>query len=800
MRYSFNDHWNFRKAEERERIAVTLPHDAMIHEARTPKAGGQSASGFFPGGHYIYEKEFEVTEDMSGKKITFEFEGAYKNAKVFINNKEAGRAAYGYLPFFIEADGYLTEGRNTIRVETDNAKQPDSRWYSGAGLYRPVWLHVQEQTRIALKGIKIRTISIAPPQIEICTEHNGGEIRVEILDHYDKNEEQALAQAKGDRVSILLEDAKLWSAEHPHLYTAKVSLTEDGKTVEERLETFGIRKISWNRNGLFVNGENTLLKGGCIHHDNGILGACEYEESAYRRIRILKQSYNAIRCAHNPASTALLKACDELGMYVMDETWDMWYRKKNPYDYANEFMEHYKSDLRAMVEHDYNHPSVIMYSIGNEVSEPAEKRGVDLAVEMKDYLHEMDEGRAVCGGFNLMIIGNSAKGNNMYKEEGGRDDSGEKKAASMNSTMFNMVTSMVGSSMNNAANSAKIDKVVSPILDAMDIAGYNYASGRYKMEGKLHPRRVIVGSETFPQDLAKNWEMVKAYPYLIGDFMWTAWDYLGEAGIGTWSYEADAKGFNKPFPWLLADTGAYDILGNPNGEALWAKAVWEESGKPYLAVRPCNHPKEKLVRATWRGTNAIPSWSWKGCEGNKAVVEVYSSAAFVELYLNRKKAGKKKTKNSRAVFKVKYQPGELMARTFGKDGKEVGHARLLSAEPEAIVIRPEKKSVKPGEIIYIAVNLADSRGIVQSNADTKLHVEVSGGELLGFGSANPRTEERFGTGEYSTWYGRSQAVIRAGSEHEITVKVTGKGYEKAEMRIPNLSGKEFGYKDGKTDI
>lgn len=782
MIQEFNTNWTFWKEGTEQKRNVTLPHDAMMTEIRTPEAMGESASGYFPGGIYYYEKEFDVSDEMLEKHLTLEFESVYKNAEVFINGKKVYQAAYGYIPFYVALDGYLMCGTNTILVKADNMNQPDSRWYSGAGIYRPVWLHVQEQKYIEIEGVKVRTRSIEPKVIEVSVKHTGGEIDIEILNAEGKT----IARASGEEnYTFTLTEGELWSEDTPYLYTAKVVLKDNEKVLETVEESFGVRELTWNSKGLFVNGKNTLLRGGCLHHDHGILGAATYEKSEERRVRILKESgFNAIRSSHNPCSKAMLKACDKYGLYVMDELWDMWYKHKSKYDYATEFIEHYKYDIEAMVCRDYNHPSVIMYSIGNEVSEPAQKKGINLAKEMAEMLRSLDNSRAVTGGFNLMIIKNSVGGKEVYAEDGGRDDSGEKKMAGMNSTMFNMVTSMVGSGMNKAANGKKADLATTLLLTHVDISGYNYASGRYKKEGELHPERIIVGSETFPYDIAKNWEMVKKYPYLIGDFMWTAWDYLGEAGLGTWSYYEDAKGFNKPYPWLLADSGAFDILGNPNGEAMWAQAVWNKTEQPLIGVRPLNHPKEKLIKAVWRGTNALPSWAWKDCEGNKAIVEVYFDADKIELFLNGKSLGKKKVKRCRAVFKTIYKTGILEAAAYNTAGEEIGRNRLISAEgTRKIILTPEEKKIRVGDIVYIKVDIRGQNGIVESNADAKIKVIVENGELLGFGSANPRTEERYDAGEFTTFYGQAQAVVRALKPGVIKIKANSNTLESGEVMI-----------------
>ncbi|MBQ1290525.1 MAG: DUF4982 domain-containing protein, partial [Lachnospiraceae bacterium] len=528
--------------------------------------------------------------------------------------------------------------------------------------------------------------------------------------------------------------------------------------------------------GLFINGRETLLRGGCVHHDSGILGAATYAESEERRVRILKENgFNAIRSSHNPASTAMLEACDRLGMYVMDETFDMWYNRKNPHDYGVDFNEWWERDTAAMVERDYNHPSVILYSIGNEVAEPAAAKGVETGRAMVDLCHRIDPTRPVTCGTNLMIISRAAKGQGIYQDGEQKTGGGKQKKEKENqnaSLAFNIMASFVGSGMNKGGNSKKVDALTTPFLDSLDIAGYNYGSGRYPLEAKAHPDRVVFGSETFPQDIYKNWQMVKQFPYLVGDFMWTSWDYLGEAGIGAWSYSGGMP-FNRPYPWLLAGAGVIDINGIPDASCKYAAMVWGLEDKPVIGVRPVNHPGVRPSKSVWRGTNAMLSWSWAKCEGNKAIVEVYSDQPEVELFLNGKSLGKKKTRECKAIYKVKYAPGTLAAAAYDAAGKETGRNELTSAAgPYAPVVRPEKSSAAPGEILYVPVNIEGTDGIVESNADRKLTVSVEGGELLAFGSANPCTEEQYHTGSFTTFYGRALAIVRAGNAGQVVVKAT----------------------------
>ncbi len=782
LRQKFIKDWMWGKAGCEKQL-TDLPHDAMQYENRSADSLGGGGGAYYEGGCYEYEKRFVAPEDWKDKHVELQFEGVYCNSIVYINGKEAGQCAYGYVPFFVDLDESLIYGEeNTILVKVNNDQLPNTRWYSGSGIYRPVWLWIGEKAHIQAEGVQIRTVEINPALVEVKTEAVGeyDEIVVQIQD-----EGRVLQEAKGSVCQLPLAEATLWSEDHPKLYTCVVSLYKAGEIIDQTIEKFGIRKVEWNNTGLYVNGKNTLLRGGCVHHDNGVVGARSYGESEWRRVEILKKSgFNAIRVSHNPASSEMLAACDYYGMYVMDETWDMWYKHKNKHDYATYFMDNYVQDIQAMVKRDYNHPSVIMYSIGNEVSEPATEKGIHLAKDIIERFHELDPDRPVTGGMNLMIISRSAKGNDIYKEEGGRDESDDEKASGMNSMMFNVMTSMVGSGMNKGANGKEADRVTSPVLDALDMAGYNYASGRYPLEGKAHSNRVIFGSETFPQDIAKNWAMVKKYPYLIGDFMWTSWDYIGETGAGAWAYTKDGAGFEKPFPWLLADMGVIDILGNPNGELYFANAAWEQLTTPVICVQPINHPGVKPFKSSWRGTNALPTWSWKDCEGNKAVVEVYVNADKVTLYKNDKKVGTKKCKDGKATFKTKYEAGTLRAIAY-KQGKTVESSLTSAASTLKITADVEAKRCVNDNVFYVNVSMADKDGIVEANADTRLNVSIENGKLLGFGSANPRTVESFVEKSYTTYYGRSQAIVEVNKGETAVLTISADGFEDSAVKIVN---------------
>lgn len=769
-RISFNENWRCNGKP------VTLPHDAQILEKRNP-AVSDGGHGYFPGGVYTYEKTFPAPKDWVGKHVLVEFEGVYKNSTVSLNGNVIGGHKYGYTTFAVELSGLHYGEENTLSIVADNSQLPNSRWYSGSGIYRPVWLYIGGENHIAYQGVKITTLSIAPARVRVETKAVGNvNVSVEILDG-----ESIVAAADGAVCELEIPNATLWSDETPKLYTARVTCGED--VTEEK---FGIREISWSNQGLFINGKKTLLRGGCVHHDNGILGAATYDESEWRRVRIMKQAgFNAIRSAHNPCSRAMLEACDFYGMYMMDETFDMWYNRKNPFDYGCDFDACWEEDTRAMVLRDYNHPSVIFYSIGNEVAEPAEERGMAAAKAQIALIHSLDATRPVTCGLNLMILGRAAKGQGIYQDGEMNNEASrkKKKPETQNASLaFNMMASFIGTGMNKGGNSPKVDAIAAPVIDALDIAGYNYGSGRYPLEEKQHPERIIFGSETFPQDIWRNWEQVKAHPYILGDFMWTAWDYLGEAGLGAWSYTGGMP-FNRPYPWVLAGAGVIDIVGMPDAACRYASTVWGLEDAPRIGVKPVNHPGVRPAKSVWRGTNAIESWAWSGCGGNPAEIEVYSDAAAVALLLNGKCIGKKKLRECRAIFKTKYADGTLCAVAYDADGRELARTALSSASGAcSIVLKPEKSTVRAGELVYVPVTLAGENGVVESNADRKLCVTVTGGELLAFGSANPCTEEAYHTGSFTTYYGRALAVVRAGSAGTVVVEATD-GSIRASARI-----------------
>ena len=776
---SFNLGWYVRHVEDSGLgTPVTLPHDAMLSEPRTALAEGGLNVSWFEGRDYVYTKKWDVTQEQLAQHNVLEFEGVYRKAEVFVNGKKAAFRPYGYTNFYVELDGLLHAGENTVEVIARNADQPNSRWYSGAGIYRPVKLWSSPKKYIPLNGVKIRTVSISPAVIAVTVKTSvPGDVQVEILDGG-----RVVASATGSgSFQLEIPNGKLWSVEHPNLYTARVTFGED---VDE--ETFGIRSLTWGNDGLKINGERIILRGACIHHDNGLLGAACHPDALERRLRILKENgYNAIRSAHNPCSKAALEICDRMGMLVMDEYIDHWYIHKTKYDYVEFFDRFWKQDMTDMVDKDYNHPGVILDSTGNEVAETAQPRGIALAGEMTQLLHSLDSTRPVTCGINIFFNFLNSIGFGQYSDEKAEKEAAraakakaagkQAKEKSTGSKFFNDMAGIMGADfMKLGATLHGSDVTTRKAFAVMDIAGYNYGEKRYKKDLKKYPDRLILGSETFCSDAYRFRELAKKEPRLIGDFVWSGFDYLGEVMVGSWEFAEYAKNFEAGLGWMSAGSGRIDLTGKPLGEALYTRVAFEQAQGPFLAVRPLCHDSKRHSPSAWKMSNAMPSWSWQGFEGKKAHVEVYARAAQVELLLNGKSVGKQSMKNNCLfTFHVPYENGTLEAVAYDASGKEMGRCALKTAEAETVLQAvPEETQVKPGHLCFIRLQYADAQGIVKPAERGLLDVTVEGGKLVGLGSACPYYELDYRGSKADTYYGEALAIVEAGGEGTVTLTAT----------------------------
>lgn len=586
----FNDGWSYRHLDADESFtAVRLPHDAMIGKPRHEDAPGGVNTGWFDGRDYEYVKTYAPGPELAGRRLLLEFEGVYHNAEVWVDGVQLAFRPYGYTNFRVDVTDALAAGEpHEIRVVARNADQPNSRWYSGAGIYRPVTLWAGDAGHILPDGIMVRTVSATPlpadgpadavkadAVIEASVETTAsGTVAIDIIDasgaviasaqavtrdiqptgqggEADVVPQGALAAALDAGASavavarIEVPDAALWDCEHPNLYRCVARFAGDDGSRDESETTFGVRTLAWGDDGLLLNGRRVIIQGACIHHDNGVLGACAYADAVERKVRLLKAcGYNAVRSAHNPCSRALLDVCDRLGVLVMDEYIDHWYIHKTQHDYVDYFNDWWRRDLNDMVRKDRSHPSVVLYSTGNEVSETAQPKGIALTQAMTDHLHGLAPTRPVTCGVNIFFNFLSSIGMGVYSDDKAAKEAAEaekrraagesqKKHKAVGSEFFNNMAGLLGADfMKTGATLPFCDWKTRDAFAAMDMAGYNYGIKRYRHDLKAYPHRLILGSETFCSDAYRFRELAKREPRLVGDFVWAGIDYLGEAGVG----------------------------------------------------------------------------------------------------------------------------------------------------------------------------------------------------------------------------------------------------------------------------
>ncbi len=752
--------WQVGYLEGDLREPVTLPHDAMLREKRTQGSAGDVHIGWFEGHNYEYVKCFAASDEMLSGHALVEFEGVYHNAQVYINDVLVAERPYGYSGFYADMTGHLKRCENVLRVLVKNKEQPNSRWYTGSGIYRPVWLHLMPPAHILPHGVRVMTTDYLSRSIRVDIQTStSGTVKIEFLDggrvlHSDEKQTQGALS-----LSYTLPDMELWSPETPNRYLCRVRFGQDEQKV-----CFGVRAVQCDaRNGLRINGERTVLRGACVHHDNGLLGACAYAHAERRKVRLLKEAgFNAIRSAHNPCSRAMLEACDEMGMLVMDELADCWYIHKTRYDYATHYDTWWREDLRAMVEKDYNHPSVVMYCLGNEVSETAQKRGIALTGRMAETLRAFDRSRPVVCSINIFFNLLSSLGLGVYSDKKAEKASKKKKHRAVGSEFINHVAGLFGGkAMKLGATLYGCDRKCREAYALVDVAGYNYGDLRYLRDIRRYPDRVIVGSETFCKDACSNIRMAQKYPAIIGDFVWTGIDYLGEAGLGAKEYADYAKNFARGFGWISSGCGRLDLTGKPLSEMDWLRVAYGLD-TINIGVVPANSYGKPHSQSAWNMTNARRSWAWEGCDGRKTRVEVYADAHRIKLFLNGRLIGDQPGgKHCKTYFYIRYEPGELKACAYKKDGAMLGEATLRSAgERTMLSAEPESACVRADELCYVRYRYVDENNVLKPLARGRITLRVRGGKLLAFGHACPYNEDGYLHDYTDTYYGEALAIIQ----------------------------------------
>ena len=757
---SLNDGWTLRSADGSVSAEnIRLPHDAMRLDPRGRSAPAGETNGWIAARDYVYEKVFSLPEDDARYSFLLEFEGVYHRCEVFLNGEKLGDNRSGYIGFTLDCTGRLRFGAdNHLRVSVVNSDQPNSRWYSGTGLYRPVWLHRLPERHIVPGSLRITAADYERRELLIegrCSA--AGIAALSIWDGSDclRTESVETEPDGGFRLPLALPGAELWSPEHPKLYECRVRFGEDECAAE-----FGIRRIECSRErGFRINGEPIFLRGACVHHDNGLLGACAYDFAETRKVRLLKEAgFNAIRSAHNPCSEALLRACDRLGMLVLDEYADMWYIRKTPHDYADALEDSWRGDLEQIVRKDYNHPSVVMYSLGNEVSETGQARGIELCRNMTERLRELDGTRPVTCAVNPFFNFLSSVGLGVYSDEKAEKQGGEQRVGS---AFYNWLAGLLGAkAMKLGARLAPCDRVTRDAWALLDAAGYNYGIDRYRHDLKKHPDRVILGTETFCADAARVMRLAGRHPGVIGDFVWSGIDYLGEVGIGAWERRDYAPDFSHGPGWVGAGAGRLDLTGKETAEMRYLQTAW--GLRPVEAAAfPEDRPFRRHSPSCWRMSGALESWAWNGCK--RIRVEVYSSGPFVELRQSGKPPRRKRAgKNGVTVFHTRFTDGDLTAAALDEDGRVIAEKTLPAAGRETMLrLEPEDAAVRLEDgLCYVRMRYTDEHGVLQPLARGIITVRAENAELLAAGNACPYYEGSCLTPETDTYYGEALAVFR----------------------------------------
>ncbi len=800
---------------------VNLPHDYMIEGDVYENAPSGAASGYYNAVVAHYAREIEIPADWENDQIFLRFDGAMMNATVEVNGDLACLQHYGYAPFETDITRLVYPGqKNRVVVTVNPSMQPNSRWFSGAGLFRGVELVHTPGLHIAFGGLsgytkKIEYKADGTPECAYLrvsaeikneyAENRLAEVTFALID--DRNGEtvktsKTLTQVRPLNVgtaymTLTVDEPMLWDAEHPNLYRLQAAVRDAGvfKThivpdehPSEDTESvlFGIRTIEADvKHGLRINGKSVKLKGGCLHHDNGPIGAVTVYDAEARKVKKLKEvGFNAIRTTHNPPSSALIEACDRLGMYVFDEAFDAWGMGKQPGDYNQYFETDWQKDMTAFVKRDRCHPCVTIWSTGNEITERGGLNGgYVLAAKLAETIRSLDPSRPVSNG--ICSFWN------------GLDD------FVMAEQMKKRMESLSGG-LQNADIGGKKDllweQYTEGYANGLDVVGYNYLEGKYDQDHEMFPERVILGSENYPKEIGMHWPMIEKTPWIIGDFTWTAWDYIGEAGIGkaTFYEPGDPNignpwGAPSPYPWRTANDADFDVTGHIRPQGVYRRIVWGSRETAVFSYDPAVTDKVETLSG-WGFPGVWPRWNWQGQEGRTVRLIVFSAAEEAELLVNGVSIGRKKAGEALShdmpltfVFEEAYQPGTVEAVSY-TGGKEVSRARLITAgKPVTIRLTAETEALKAdGEsLCYVNAELVDEKGNVVPDADALMNAEVTGAaELLGFGSGNPITCENYSKGQFTSYLGRALCVLRSGYEAgETKLTVSAEGLGKAEIRL-----------------
>jgi beta-galactosidase len=765
----FDSDWKFYKGkisgaekpdyDDKTWRTLDLPHDWSIEDLPLPdkskpangkphiisgpfdsEAIGSYNTGYTIGGTGWYRKHFKLPNSMAGKITTINFDGVYMNADVWVNGHHLGNHPYGYTAFWFNLSKYLNYGDsgNVIAVEVKN-EGVNSRWYSGSGIYRHVYLNITDKIHVAPWGSFVTT-TVADSlnaSVDIKTTINNY-----TLENADITVIYSIFNAKSEKVgekkfltqlyrnlpstidlSFDVSKPDLWSPESPTIYTAVCEIVKDGVVIDKADTKFGIRTLRFDsEKGFFLNGKHVKLAGGAMHANNGPLGAVCNDRAEERRIELMKAAgFNAIRCGHNPPSAVFLHACDKLGMLVLVEAFDVWTKGWRDDDYHVYFNDWWRADINNMIMRDRNHPSVFAWGIGNQIRENRDSIGVVLAYQMAALVRTLDPSRPVAAD----VAQTGKNWRNCPPDEWKKCD---------------------------------------PIFAALDICGYSYQSSQYENDHQRLPNRKMFSIEIDPRHSFDNWMRAMDYDYVLGNFEWTAMDFMGEVSLGWWGYSRDKS---QLYPWTSSYCGDIDLCGFRRPRSYYRDILFKRGSKLSVFVYTPVHSFEGNGDSPWGWDDVKPSWTWPGYENKVLPVEVYSACDSVELLLNGKSLGTKVTSRAtqfKAQWQVAYVTGKLRAVGFIK-GKEAAKSELVTAgKPYKIKLIADRQTIKANnqDLSYITVEVLDKTGVLVPNVENLIKFSIKGeGKQAAVGNGNPKSVESFQQPYRKAYEGKCLLIIKA---------------------------------------
>lgn len=745
-KFALNDHQGAEQPEfdDTKWRLVDVPHDFSIEHPFDSTYGTGAGGGYTYSGIGWYRKHFRSEPGFSGRKVEVLFDGVYRNSEVWINGHYLGIRPYGYSSFYYDLTPYLKPvgQENVIAVKVNTTEQPNSRWYTGSGIYRHVWLVAKNKLHIDQWGVFARTLEANNDKasvdisIELSNETKVDQpctVITKLINAAGKEAGRATSKVEAGSGLVLkieqnirISKPALWSVEQPRLYRLQVEVQSGGKVVDQYVSSFGIRVAHFDPNkGFLLNGKQVKLKGVNNHHDGGPLGAAVLDGTHKRQLEILKSmGCNALRMSHNPPSPELLAYADTLGFVVIDELFDEWMDGKTPGGYAPHFTKWYEKDVENWIRRDRNHPCIIAWSIGNEVREQYNKENaLKITPMLIEASRKYDSTRPFTAACNEIVNANS----------------------------FGMA-------------------------GLLDIVGYNYQEAFYKKDHEKYPNRVIFGSETviYPYHPGDCWQL-RSYDqwlegqlkdYVAGEFLWTGFDYIGEAGIGDVGTGCEFWKKWPTWPWRGASCGVIDMCGFPKPGFWFRKSLWNKDPMVHIAVQTDTSARNRELCSFWSWPKVETHWNHDQ-KGDTLAVHVYTNVPEVELKLNGRSLGTRKWDLNKEAFlfwEVPYEPGKLEAIGKTADGKKVSFAVQTAGEPAKIRLSPDKKVLKANrqDLSYVAVQMLDVNGLPVPFANNRITFEVTGaGKLAAVGNGDQQSHTPLKGNQMEAWQGKCIAIVQS---------------------------------------